>query len=92
MATLAETQCLRMITDIWWPQIHREVLDQARLCEQGLQSGKNLKCMLKQGQIGKITEVIEQNQEVVLDFAGSFQKRKKEKLSNSVIRSFFGMA
>ena len=52
---------LGMITHIWWPRVHREVLDQARLCEQCLQSGKNLKCMLKQSQIGKITEVNEQN-------------------------------
>ena len=68
---------LGMITDIWWPRIHREVLDKARLCEQCLQSGKNLKCMSKQGQIGKITEANEQNQEVALDFAGPFQNAKK---------------
>ena len=70
---------LRMITDIWWPRIHREVLDQARLCEQCLQSGRNLKCMLKQSQIGKITEGNEKNQEVSLDFAGPFQNAKKGK-------------
>ena len=34
---------LAMIEDIWWPRIYREVIDQARLCEQCLQSGKNLK-------------------------------------------------
>ena len=70
---------LGTITDIWWPRIHREVLDQARLCEQCLQSGKKLKCMLKQGQIGYITEANEQNQEVALDFAGPFQNAKKGK-------------
>ena len=67
------------IVDIWWPLIHREVLDQARLCEQCLQSGKKLKCMLKQSQIGKITEVNVQNQEVALDFAGLFPNAKKGK-------------
>ena len=30
---------LAMIEDIWWSRIHREVNDQARLCEQGLESG-----------------------------------------------------
>ena len=30
---------LAMMADIWWPRTHREVIDQARLCEQGLQSG-----------------------------------------------------
>ena len=37
---------LSMIADIWWPRIHREVVDQARLCDQCLQSGKILKCIL----------------------------------------------
>ena len=34
---------LAMEVDIWWPRIQREVIDQARLCEQCLQPGKNLK-------------------------------------------------
>ena len=25
---------LSMVGDIWWPRIHREVIDQARLCDQ----------------------------------------------------------
>ena len=70
---------LPMIEDIWWPRIHREVIDQARLCEQCLESGKNLKYMLKQKQIGKIPEAKEQNEEVALDFAGPFQNAKKKK-------------
>ena len=46
---------LAMIEDIWWLRIHIEVIDQARLCEQCLQSGKNLKHVLKQIQIGKLS-------------------------------------
>ena len=42
---------LAMIEDIWWPRIHREVIDQARLCEQCLEAGKNLKYMLKQNNL-----------------------------------------
>ena len=45
---------LAMIEDIWWPRIHREIIDQARLCEQCLESGKNSKCILGQKQIGKL--------------------------------------
>ena len=37
---------LAMIEDIWWSRINREIIDQARLCEQSLESGKNLKCIL----------------------------------------------
>ena len=39
---------LAMIEDIWWSRINREIIDQARLCEQCLESGKNLKCILGQ--------------------------------------------
>ena len=68
-----------MIEDICWPRIHREVIDQARLCEQCLEAGKNLKYMLKQKQFGKLPEAKEQNEEVALDFAGPFQNAKKGK-------------
>ena len=44
---------LSMIADIWWPRIHREVVDQSRLCDQCLQSGKNLKCMISQNQVNQ---------------------------------------
>ena len=68
-----------IVEDIWWPRIHREVIDQARLCEQCLQSGKNLKNMLKQKQIEKLPDVKESNVEGPLDFAGPFQNAKKGK-------------
>ena len=83
---------LGMITDIWWPRIHRELLDQARLCEQCLQSGMNLKCMLKQGHIGKITEANEQNQEVDRLRRTIPKREKRKQLPISINRSFFGMA
>ena len=70
---------LAMVEDIWWPRIHREIIDQARLCEQCLESGKNLKCILRQKQIGKLPEVEQQNEEIALDFAGPFQNAKKGK-------------
>ena len=70
---------LSIFTDIWWPRIHREVIDQARLCELCLQSGENLKCILKQSQEGKLPEAKEQNEEIALDFASSFQNAKEGK-------------
>ena len=70
---------LAMIGDIWWPRIHREVIDQARLCEQCLQSGKNLKFIQSQKVFGKISEVKEQNEEIALDFAGPFQNAREGK-------------
>ena len=80
---------LSMIEDIKWLRIHREVIDQARLCEQCLQSGKNLKYELNQKQIGKLPEVKEQNEEVRLDFAGPFQNAKEMKnVPVSIYRPF----
>ena len=70
---------LSMSSNIWWPRIHREVVDQARLCDQCLQSGKNLKGMLRQKLVGIIPEASEQNEEIALDFAGPFQNAKKGK-------------
>ena len=70
---------LGMVSDIWWPKIHREVIDQARLCEQCLQAGRKLKCILKQKQVGKLPEVNEMNEEKILDFAGPFQNAKQGK-------------
>ena len=70
---------LGMVPAKWWPKIHREVIDQARLCEQCLQAGKNLKCILKQKQVGKLPEVKERIEEIALDFAGPFQNAKQGK-------------
>ena len=70
---------LAMIGDIWWPRIHREVIDQSRLCEQCLQSGKYLKCIQSQKVTEKIPEVKEQNEEIALDFAGPFQNAREGK-------------
>ena len=55
------------------------MIDQARLREQCLQAGKNLKCILKQKQVGKLPKVNEMNEEVALDFAGPFQNAKQGK-------------
>ena len=70
---------LSMVADIWWPRIHREVIDQARLCENCLQAGKNLKCVLSQTANGKISVAKEQNEEIAIDFAGPFQNAKEGK-------------
>ena len=68
---------LLMVGDIWWPRIHREVIDQERLCEQCLQSGKNLNCIQSRKETGKIYKTKEQNEEIALDFAGPFQNARE---------------
>ena len=68
---------LSIVSDIWWHRIHREVIDQARLCEKCLQSSKNLKCIQSQKETGNIYKTKEQNEEIALDFADPFQKAKE---------------
>ena len=68
---------LAMVGEIWWPRIHREVIDQARLCDQCLEAGKNLKCIQSQKERGKIPKAKQQNEEIALDFAGPFQNARE---------------
>ena len=48
---------LAMVSDIWLLNIHREVIDQSRLCDQCLEAGTNSKCILKRNQVGSLPEV-----------------------------------
>ena len=72
-------QCYRWVEDTWWPRIHREVIDQARLCEHCLQAGNNLNCVISQTANGKTPVAKRQNAETALDFAGQFQNAKEGK-------------
>ena len=52
---------LSIVSDIWWPRIgDRDVIDQARLCEQCLESGNNIKGIQSQGKTGNIPRTKEQ--------------------------------
>ena len=64
---------LATISNVWWPRLHREVVTIARECPQCKESGKNIKTILSQKQIGKLPESKECNQEIAIDFAGPFQ-------------------
>ena len=64
---------LRESADIWWPRIHREILEKARNCPDFQLAGKNLKCIKSQRESGKIPEAVEPNEEISLDFAGPLQ-------------------
>ena len=70
---------LRYVADIWWPKIHREVINTAKCCEQCSEAGKNVKTLLKQSQFGEIPKSKEPNEEIALDFAGPFQNAEHGK-------------
>ena len=70
---------LREAADLWWPKIHREIVERAQNCNECQRAGKNLKCLKTQKEFGKIPEAKEPNEETSIDFAGPFQNAHKQK-------------
>ena len=70
---------LHAVADIWWPQLHREIVLLAQTCQQCQQSGKNLKTLLPQTKYGKLPAADNVNDELALDFAGPFKFASKNK-------------
>ena len=70
---------LKEAADVWWPRIHREIIEKARKCPECLKAGKNLKCNKSQSEFGKLPETNEPNEEISVDFAGPFQNAIKQK-------------
>ena len=64
---------LREAADVWWPKIHREIVEKANNCEECIKAGKNLKCLKSQKEFGTIPKAEKPNEEISLDFAGPFQ-------------------
>ena len=64
---------LATLSNVWWPQLHREVVAIARSCPLCREPGKNIKTILTQKQIGKLPKCVENNQEIAIDFARPFQ-------------------
>ena len=64
---------LREASDVWWPRIHREIVEKARNCAECQKAGKNLKCINSQKEFGKIPEAKNPNDEISIDFAGPFK-------------------
>ena len=59
--------------NVWWPRIHREIVEKAKSCQQCSQSGKNLKCLQSQNKFGKMTKPEVSNAKISQYFAGTFQ-------------------
>ena len=70
---------LAVSSDIWWPQIHREIKLLAKNFKDCQNAGKNIKCLQPQRKFGKIPKSQEVNEEIALDFAGPFQRTHKSK-------------
>ena len=70
---------LRYILEMWWPKIHREVINTAKCCEQCSQAGKNVKPLKKQNQFGELPKMLNPNEEIALDFSKPFQNADHRK-------------
>ena len=66
---------LQAVADIWWPQIHCEIVLLAQTFNQCQQSSKNLKTLLPKSN----SEAEKFNDELALDFAGPFKSASKNK-------------
>ena len=69
---------LRDAPDIWWPRVHREIVEKAKTCTECQHAGKNLKCLKSQNEFGKLPETHKPNEEIALDFAGPFQNANQK--------------
>ena len=70
---------LRDASDVWWSRFNREIVEKARNCNECRLTGKNLKCMKAQNEIGKLPVANSPNEEISLDFAGPFHNAHVKK-------------
>ena len=64
---------LRDAADVWWPKIHREIVEKTKNCRQCRMAGKNFKCVKLQKEFEKIPIPEKPNNETAIDSARSFQ-------------------
>ena len=69
---------LREAADVWWPKVHREIMEKANNCAECIKAGKNLKCLKSQKEFGTIPKAEKPNEETSLEFAGPFENAPKE--------------
>ena len=53
---------------VWYPHIHSEIVAQAQSCRHCIGKGKNLKPITPQTNLGSLPSLVEQNEEIQMDF------------------------
>ena len=84
---LGRAVMLRNVANIWWPKIHRELVNMARYSKECMAEGENVEVFRKQSKFGKLAESTELNEEVALGFPGPFQTANYGK--NDQTRCFY---
>ena len=80
---------LASVDEVWLPQIHRQIVAQAKTCQNCQRAGKNLKTLKNQKQFGKIRTAECPNEEIALDFMGPFINAPEGRKFNLVALDHF---
>ena len=75
---------LKDAADLWWPKIHREIIEKAKNCAKCQRSVENLNCLQSQKKFGKLPKAENIKDEISLDFADFPKGAQKEKVSISI--------
>ena len=67
------------MANLWWPGIHRQVVEKADKCDACRKYGKNLKSLIPKAGHAEVVEPTYPNEEVQLDFAGPLYPDSKTK-------------
>ena len=55
---------------LWWPKMHRQIIEKAEKCDACIQTGKNLKSLQQYKEWQPLPELTKPNEEIQIDFAG----------------------
>ena len=69
---------------VWYPHIHSEIAAQAQSCRYCIEKGKNLKPLTPKTDLGSLPTLVEPNEEIQTDFAGSIPY-KNNKQNNYIL-------
>ena len=64
---------------LWWPRMHRQIIEKAEKCDDCIQTGKNLKSLQPYSEWQKLPKLTRPNEEFQLDFAGPLFPGQKTK-------------
>ena len=62
---------------LWWPKMHRQIIEKAEKCDACIQTGKNLKSLQPYKEWQPLPELSSPNEEIQIDFAGPLYPDQK---------------
>ena len=67
---------MSLAQNVWWPNIHQNILAKARECKACAEVGKNLKSVIPHCKWTLLPKCIEPNDEIQIDFVGPIHNEK----------------